>query len=310
MPFMTCKLGCINTPSPTAASSNIWLGDFNKHHQLWTTPETSDRCWHSNTDLLLHLLADCGMSLSLPPATPTYKSDTHRSWSTIDLVFTNMNLGNRIISCTASHLDHILYADHLPIHTSLNTDILLAECELRHNYRKVNWEKFDAFLHTTLQTILPDTPDIIPASPNVLDDFILKLMDSNRQAIQKHVAKRWWTLKLTLLWKEISKLSHLEFQARNTSFQQYFLDKRNTIIGKSGLKMPMKVISRPQDSDGQATAAFDTALSKAMALADLLFLPHPEVLPALLEINTPDPSPLCFHMPRLHQVLHHIEKAM
>ncbi|KIJ43134.1 hypothetical protein M422DRAFT_89068, partial [Sphaerobolus stellatus SS14] len=309
---------------PTASSSNIWLGDFNKHHPLWTAPEDSDRCHRSNSDLMLQLLASYGMSLSLPPATPTYQSDAHGTWSTIDLVFTDANLGDRIISCTTSHTDRIPSADHLPIHTILNTEIVLAHREPRRNFRKVDWEKFQTTLCSVLEVEIPDAPNAKPDSPAALDEFVLKLTSSIQHTIQKHVpqsrpteyTKRWWTPELSTLRKKYSSLSRLEFQARNTSLQQQFLEHRNRArneynaavkkakqghwkdwlenISERDVWTAGKFAKNPltdggrtliptlhrKDQTGQLLATFDTAPTKAKALAELFFPPRPVTLPA------------------------------
>ncbi|KIJ22827.1 hypothetical protein M422DRAFT_276688 [Sphaerobolus stellatus SS14] len=287
---------------PTASSSNIWLGDFNKHHQLWTAPEDSDRCRRSQTDLLIHLLATHGMSLSLPPATPTYQSDAHGTWSTIDLV----------------------------------------------DWEKFN-ETLDTTLQVTLPgspSITPTTPAALDEFVHNLTDAIQQAIRKHvPTARPSEYTKRWWTSGLTLLRKEFARLSRLEFQARGTPFQQHYLDMRNQarntynsairrakqdhwknwlenanerdiwVAGKYS-KNPLSDGGRTliptlhtRDLNGQSTETFDTAPLKAAALARLFFPPRPDALPELPEDSTPDPPPLRFQMPRLHQVIHRIERS-
>ncbi|KIJ29074.1 hypothetical protein M422DRAFT_269597 [Sphaerobolus stellatus SS14] len=64
-----------------------------------------------------------------------------------------------------------------------------------------------------------------------------------------------------------------------------------------------------KDTNGHLLAMFDTAPTKAAALAEIFFLSQPSSLPPMPDDDTPDPAPLCFQMPWLHQVLNHIEKS-
>jgi hypothetical protein len=65
----------------------IWVGDFNKHHPLWTGPDHPERCHCSHADLLIHLIIEHDLEPALLPGTYTYESEAHYTWSMLDLFF-------------------------------------------------------------------------------------------------------------------------------------------------------------------------------------------------------------------------------
>ncbi|KAJ7621718.1 hypothetical protein DFH06DRAFT_897732, partial [Mycena polygramma] len=79
------------------------LGDFNRHHALWS----GDRCPRRTRDPtnktmaepLVELLAQNALRLALPPGTPTYWSARWKSWTTIDLAFVSGGLEDAVVCC-------------------------------------------------------------------------------------------------------------------------------------------------------------------------------------------------------------------
>ena len=72
---------------PDPPSQVILARDFNKHHLLWAGTEHPQRCRGNNTDSLTHIISQFDFSLASPCGVPTYQSDAHGTWSTLDLVF-------------------------------------------------------------------------------------------------------------------------------------------------------------------------------------------------------------------------------
>jgi hypothetical protein len=61
------------------AHAMIWVGDFNKHHPIWTGLDHPARCLHSNTELLIHLITDYDMELALPTGTLIHRPEAHHT---------------------------------------------------------------------------------------------------------------------------------------------------------------------------------------------------------------------------------------
>jgi hypothetical protein len=78
----------------------LCLGDFNKHNPLWAGPLEPGRTSCSDSECLLATLAAYHLDLRLPPGTPTFFSNAHKTWSTIDLVFSSEDLSDLITQCT------------------------------------------------------------------------------------------------------------------------------------------------------------------------------------------------------------------
>ncbi|KIJ35029.1 hypothetical protein M422DRAFT_262767 [Sphaerobolus stellatus SS14] len=178
-------------------------------------------------------------------------------------------------------------------------DLQQAQREPPRNFRKVNWEKFEESLCHALEATFSGTFMDIPVTPTALDNYILKLTDYLQQAIQQHVPH--------------SRPSNF---TKNTSLHQHFLDRRNhtrntynKAVRKAKLshwkdwleninerdiwtackyaKNPLLYGSRTliptlhkKDLSGLPIATFDTAPSKATALAEL-FSPHAQMLSLL-----------------------------
>ena len=81
---------------------SIWVGNFNKHHPMWSGHTVPERCSCSNTEMLIQLLLQNDMSLWLPQGMLMYQSDSHGTWSTLDLVFSMQDVAGLIPSCYAS----------------------------------------------------------------------------------------------------------------------------------------------------------------------------------------------------------------
>ena len=98
----------------------------------------------------MQLLAQYHMELQLPTGTPTFQSNSHHMWTTLDLLFCDSDLTHRIQSCDASPDDHLPAADHLPIHTWIDVELNKCHTMPGHNFRNADWAKFQQTLAKNL----------------------------------------------------------------------------------------------------------------------------------------------------------------
>ena len=99
-------------------------------------------------------------------------------------------------------------------------DVPRATCELMYNYRDTDWEKFNKTLKTHLAKLSP-------VQPLVTDDEFQTSARDITKAIQSTIeetiprsrpnphSKRWWTKDLTIMRREVAKLSHLSYRTRD-----------------------------------------------------------------------------------------------
>jgi hypothetical protein len=131
----------INTPTPIPMLTNlleqegehIVLGDFNLHHPLWCgirNPTT-----HKVADQLLDILHLYRLNLTLLHSSITRRAKG--SESTIDLVFIDLSLQNKVVECqVCQDLDH--GSDHFPI----ATEIVLMPVEAPPHQQR-SWKRMD-----------------------------------------------------------------------------------------------------------------------------------------------------------------------
>ena len=98
----------------------------------------------------MQLLAQHHMEPQLPAGTPTFQSDSHCTWTTLDLFFCNSDLTHHIQSCDTSPDNHLPAADHLPIHTWIDVELNKCETTLECNFRNADWVKVQQTLTENL----------------------------------------------------------------------------------------------------------------------------------------------------------------
>ena len=123
----------------------IWLGDFNRHHPIWDSPD--DHRLFTNVALeavekLIGAVADAGLEMVLPSGTPTHKHSITKHWSRLDQVFLSDHSSNLLTICNTQPETRGINMDHLPILTELNLEVATAEQKSTYNFRDVNWEEF------------------------------------------------------------------------------------------------------------------------------------------------------------------------
>src|SRR6266481_3555232 len=172
---------------------------------------------------MLQLLLHCDLSLHLPPNTPTYQSDAHDTWSTLDLVFSTQDVAHAITKCQVLPDSRIPGADHLPVLTTVNTILPTIPPVTRLNCKDVDWPKYSDTFATHVTSLQLDVRPQ-PTTPQELDGFVKDLTLDFQLTSAKHApkilpspfAKRWWTPELTTLRKAYAQASRSKFTARNS----------------------------------------------------------------------------------------------
>jgi len=111
------------------------LGDFNKHHALWAGPLEPTRTNASDSESLLALLAKLHMDLCTPPGQKTFFSEAHKTWSTLNLVFSSESLTDLFTRCDTAPGHG---SNHMAIQITIDTTLSEVEDEPRHQFCKVD----------------------------------------------------------------------------------------------------------------------------------------------------------------------------
>lgn len=105
---------------PIASSPILLIGDFNLHHSMWSGPNSPQRTRRSDAEPLLQILAEHHLALALPEGTPTFRSDAHGTWSTLDLAFVSNSIEEAVSRCDAG-FGH--GSDHRCLEIELEVDV-------------------------------------------------------------------------------------------------------------------------------------------------------------------------------------------
>lgn len=97
-----------------------WLGDFNRHHNLWEI-KANDYLYESEALIkpLLDLLLKHDMRLVLPKGIPTYQT-VAGNWTRPDNVWMTKSAVNPLMRCNTVNSICPPRADHMPIVTVLD----------------------------------------------------------------------------------------------------------------------------------------------------------------------------------------------
>ncbi|KAJ7838840.1 hypothetical protein B0H13DRAFT_1650512 [Mycena leptocephala] len=166
----------------------------------------------------MKLLADFDLDLALPQGTLTHQSAAHKTWNTLDLVFTLSDILDAIIQCDALPALRLPGADHLPVIAILDYKLLRVPDTPRHNFQGVDWDEFNKVLVKYL-TEHPISTDINSTAD--YDTTYLALDKMLQTIIASHVpllssspfAKCWWT-------KELSDLLQAAHRAERENWKR------------------------------------------------------------------------------------------
>lgn len=190
------------------------VGDFNKHHSLWSGHKAPRRTRQSDAEPLIQLLAERNLKLCLPRGTPTRLPDSGRqSATTIDLVFATEETADTILGCQTSSGHG---SDHRSIDTTLDIGLPHTKSAPRPQWRAADWEAFVPCVADLVQadSLLQKSQTI--DSNESLDHVVQGLSAAFVQATDKAVpiakespfAKRWWTSELSAQRHEFKKLQN------------------------------------------------------------------------------------------------------
>jgi hypothetical protein len=145
----------------------------------------------------------------------------HKTWNTLDLVFTSSDISDAIIQCDTLPTLRLPGADHLPVIAILDYDLLRIPDIPRPNFRAIDWEEFN----DAISTYLVDNPISLTIDSTAAYDTTYLALDKMLQnTIASHVpllfaspyAKRWWTKELTDLLTAARKAERTNWKRPST----------------------------------------------------------------------------------------------
>lgn len=203
--------------------TDVWLGDFNRHHPMWDEPRNSQLFTRSNiesAEFLIHKMADWGMSLALPPFLPTRKGwGPNANHTRCDQVFITANALEAVIECKPRGDIWPAQTDHIPIITNIDITPNRSNPLPRFNWRATDWTKFTPAMKRELENIPP--PSYI-ANKEGLQERVEKLIEIFDKVRNEHVPitkpspfqKRWWSKELQQERNHSRQLGKKAYQAR------------------------------------------------------------------------------------------------
>jgi len=204
---------------PEERDHMVWLGDFNRHHPLWDEERNNHLFTTAALALsqkILDLLADYGMTQTLPKDTPTLQASSTGNWTRPDNVFCTEHTSEYLALCNTDPDNRGPNTDHLLILTKLDLAVSATPSLPTLNYREVDWKKFNNKLKAELSQIGPSR---LLATREEFQEAARGLEGALRNTVAEEVPKtrphphnkRWWTKDLTKLrndLKVLSKASH------------------------------------------------------------------------------------------------------
>ncbi len=158
---------------------HVIFGDFNIYHPSWCCKITQA---DNLAPKLLEIIDEFNLTQPFPPGTAIYIIPLG-SECKVDFVFTSAGLTERIQMCdVVEALDHD--SDHIPIRTILDLSLQNTAPDTRYFYDQTNTKVFNS----TLSALLSLTPTT-PATPEVLDKFIIQLINAISPAVHISILK-------------------------------------------------------------------------------------------------------------------------
>jgi hypothetical protein len=194
------------------------MGDFNRHHPLWEDIRNRHLYNYAASQPLIDMLADYGLIQILPKNIPTLQSTSTDNWTRPDNVFGTEQLLEAVVTCDTDPSLRGPYTDHIPIHLTLNLEVMQADSSPRRNWRVVDWEAFNDHL----SGLLHQHPPLPLASEDEFQSAACLLTKAIMDTIEQCVphskpcphSKRWWTHNLLQLCGQVKRLSRLSYELR------------------------------------------------------------------------------------------------
>lgn len=204
---------------PTATDHMIWLGDFNRHHELWE-PDANANLYTTAEFIqpLLDVLFEHDMIMALPAGIPTLFTPAG-NWTRPDNVWRNRTADDPIVRCHTQPAWRPAKADHLPIITILDLPVTRSSAPPLRDFRNGDYTKVSERLETRLTAECParrietaqEFEEIGDKFMNILTEVIEELIPATNPSPH---TKRWWTRELTDLRWTKNKLSNIAFRFR------------------------------------------------------------------------------------------------
>jgi hypothetical protein len=183
----------------------IAIGDFNKHDALWAGPTNPARNRRSDSEPLLIMMAEHHLRSSLPAGTPTFHSEAHDTWTTVDLALVSDAMADDIDKCDTGDS---YTSDHLSLLLILDITTPQRQQTPRPRHRDVDWGKYQTDITEHL-TAHPLPTNMV--TPNDIDYAVHQLTSSIQTTLSKltpksnttKYSKPWWTSELSRRVREV-----------------------------------------------------------------------------------------------------------
>lgn len=191
--------------SPSASDALLLLGDFNKHDALWEGPDHHSRYNRCDSDPLIDIILHHGLELCFEPGTPTFFSQAHSTWSTLDLMLASSDsLIPLLLYCRTFSGDA---SDHLGLEAEFAVSPDHSTQKPRPRFRETDWKEFaeevpryfKAHPLPTLSTEAASLDSFVEALESGLVHVLAQLVPSTKVSGYR---SRWWTAELSTLRKE------------------------------------------------------------------------------------------------------------
>ncbi|KAJ7028176.1 hypothetical protein C8F04DRAFT_964360, partial [Mycena alexandri] len=159
------------------------------------------------------MLAESDLTLCLPPCTPTFYSDAHKSWSTLDLVFATPRLADTVTKCVVSGG---FGSDHRCIDVTIDITLGKSEPPPQYRWRDTDWEAFSKVVGDACETDrvgeraqqISTTDDLEALVGDLLDGYVAAMESTVPVAEKSAFSKRWFTADLKKMLRELNTLKN------------------------------------------------------------------------------------------------------
>ncbi|THU95967.1 hypothetical protein K435DRAFT_665386, partial [Dendrothele bispora CBS 962.96] len=209
---------------PKQPLHNIWLGDFNRHHQAWDDLINLHLFTASNeraAEFLLELVADHNLVMTLEPGVPTLQALSTGNYTRVDNVFCSSSLVDYVVRCETTPERRQPKTDHIPIITEVALEAKKRVEETRPDWKRTKWKKLSKKLEEELREL--GEPKEIETEEEFWERrrdwkrVIQKLVNDEELILKTKMTpyqRRWWNKTLDKLRKKCRKLGKKSYRKR------------------------------------------------------------------------------------------------